>query len=182
VKKSASEVSFKKKKMKMPEVFDVLVITLSDRAFRGEYKDTSGPEIHAMLLEYFSSTGWKCNITMKLIPDDAVMLSDLLIGSFAKHNIIITTGGTGIGPRDITVDTVMPLITRSIPGIMEHIRVKYGADNPGALLSRSIAGLAGKALIYTLPGSLRAVREYMTEILKTLRHTLYMQYGIDMHH
>jgi molybdopterin adenylyltransferase len=181
-KKSASEVLVKKKKMKIPEVFEILVITLSDRASRGEYQDTSGPEIGAMISEFFSNTGWKCNVTMKLIPDDAVMLSDLLIGSFARHNIIITTGGTGIGPRDITVDTVMPLITKSIPGIMEHIRVKYGADNPGALLSRSIAGLAGKALIYTLPGSLRAVQEYMTEILKTLKHTLYMQYGIDMHH
>jgi molybdopterin adenylyltransferase len=177
-----SEVFVKKENMKMPDVFEILVITLSDRAFRGEYQDTSGPQIREMISEYFNSIGWKCNITMKLIPDDAVMLSDLLIGSFARHNIIVTTGGTGIGPRDITVDTVMPLITKSIPGIMEHIRVKYGADNPGALLSRSIAGITGKALIYTLPGSHSAVREYMTEILKTLRHTLYMQYGMDMHH
>jgi molybdopterin biosynthesis enzyme MoaB len=64
---------------------------------------------------------------------------------------------------------------------MEFIRVKYGAEKPNALLSRGVAGIAGKALLYTLPGSVKAVDEYMTEILKTLRHAVYMQYGIDSH-
>jgi molybdenum cofactor synthesis domain-containing protein len=167
--------------MNLPENFEVIVITLSDRASRGEYADTSGPRIKEMISDFFRDAGWQCNITLKLIPDDAVMLSDLLIGSFAGRHIIITTGGTGIGPKDVTVDTVTPLISKFIPGIMEFIRVKYGSENPGALLSRSIAGIAGKALIYTLPGSLRAVEEYMTEIIKTLKHTIHMQYGIDTH-
>jgi molybdopterin biosynthesis enzyme MoaB len=64
---------------------------------------------------------------------------------------------------------------------MEYIRIKYGADKPSALLSRGVAGIAGKSLIYTLPGSLKAVEEYMTEILKTLEHTILMQYGVDTH-
>jgi molybdopterin biosynthesis enzyme MoaB len=64
---------------------------------------------------------------------------------------------------------------------MEYIRVKYGTVKPGALLSRGVAGLMGNTLIYTLPGSVRAVNEYMTEILKTLLHTLHMLYGIDNH-
>jgi len=64
---------------------------------------------------------------------------------------------------------------------MEFIRIKYGMEKPNALLSRGVAGIIGKSLIYTLPGSLRAVDEYMTEILKTLKHTIYMQYGIDTH-
>ena len=64
---------------------------------------------------------------------------------------------------------------------MEFIRIKYGTEKPNALLSRGVAGIIGKSLIYTLPGSVRAVEEYMTEILKTLKHTIYMQYGIDSH-
>jgi molybdenum cofactor synthesis domain-containing protein len=108
-------------------------------------------------------------------------LRDLLIGSGNIYNIILTTGGTGIGPRDITVETVIPLLTKEIPGIMEFIRIKYGTEKPNALLSRGVAGITGKSLIYTLPGSLRAVEEYMTEIVKTLKHTIYMQYGVDKH-
>ena len=97
------------------------------------------------------------------------------------YNIIITTGGTGIGPRDITIETVAPLLTKEIPGIMEYIRIRYGTEKPNALLSRGVAGIIGKSLIYTLPGSVRAVEEYLTEILKSLKHTIYMQYGIDSH-
>jgi molybdenum cofactor synthesis domain-containing protein len=109
------------------------------------------------------------------------MLKDLLIEAGKTCNIIVTTGGTGLGPRDITTETVTPLLSKEIPGIMEFIRIKYGTEMPAALLSRGIAGITGKSLIYTLPGSVRAVEEYMTEILKTLRHTIYMQYGVDKH-
>src|SRR5664280_1908714 len=116
---------------------------------------------------------------MTLIPDDFSMLKELLEKGSSFYNIIITTGGTGIGPRDITVDTVKPMLSKEIPGIMEMIRVKYGMDKPNALLSRSVAGIIGKSLIYTLPGSVRAVDEYMDEIVKTLTHTIMMQHGID---
>lgn len=167
--------------MNFPQKFRVIVVTLSDRAYNGEYADLSGPRLSEMLTNFFKSEGWECEIDNVLIPDDGVKLSDLLISSFVAYNIIITTGGTGIGPRDITVDTVKPLIIKEIPGIMEYIRIKYGAENPGALLSRGVAGIAGKSLIYTLPGSLKAVEEYMTEILRTLKHTIYMQYGADTH-
>jgi molybdenum cofactor synthesis domain-containing protein len=167
--------------MKLPLKFEVLVITLSDRAYRGEYEDLSGPKIKAMISEYFSSIGWDLSITLTLIPDDTTILRELLMSAGNIHNIVITTGGTGIGPRDITVETVTPLLTKEIPGIMEFIRIKYGTEKPNALLSRGVAGIIGKSLIYTLPGSVRAVNEYMTEILKTLKHTVYMQYGIDSH-
>ena len=73
------------------------------------------------------------------------------------------------------------MLSKEIPGIMEFIRIKYGTLKPNALLSRGVAGILNKALIYTLPGSLKAVEEYMDEILKTLQHTVYMQYGIDTH-
>ena len=167
--------------MNLPEKFEVLIITLSDRAHRGEYEDLSGPRIREILSGYLSSIKWEFNINLTLIPDDAAILRELLKSAGSVYNIVITTGGTGIGPRDITVETVTPLLTKEIPGIMEFIRIKYGTEKPNALLSRGVAGIIGKSLIYTLPGSLRAVEEYMTEILKTLKHTIYMQYGIDMH-
>jgi molybdenum cofactor synthesis domain-containing protein len=167
--------------MNIPEKFEILIITLSDRAHRGEYEDLSGPKIEEKIKEFFSWAGWSCNIRLTLIPDDASVLKDLLINAGNICNIIITTGGTGIGPRDITVETVIPLLTKEIPGIMEFIRIKYGTEKPNALLSRGVAGIIGKSLIYALPGSVRAVEEYMTEIAKTLKHTIYMQYGVDKH-
>jgi molybdopterin adenylyltransferase len=167
--------------MNLPEKFEVLIITLSDRAARGEYEDLSGPKIREMITDFFSSSGWLCHIDSTIIHDDADILRTLLTGALNKYNIILTTGGTGIGPRDITVETVIPLLTKQIPGIMEFIRFKYGSEKPNALLSRSVAGLAGKSLIYTLPGSSKAVEEYMREIVKTLSHTINMQYGIDKH-
>jgi molybdopterin adenylyltransferase len=167
--------------MNLPEKFEILIITLSDRAYRGEYEDLSGPKVREKITEFFISSGWPYNIKTALIPDDADILRDLLKEAGSFNNIIITTGGTGIGPRDITVETVTPLLSKEIPGIMEFIRVRYGTEKPVALLSRGVAGITGKSLIYTLPGSVRAVEEYMTEILKTLKHTIYMQYGVDKH-
>ncbi|MEI6047310.1 MAG: molybdenum cofactor synthesis domain-containing protein [Bacteroidota bacterium] len=167
--------------MELPGKFEVLVITLSDRAHRGEYEDISGPRIREIVSGYLSSINWKYSVNLTLIPDDAAILKELLKSAGSMNNIIITTGGTGIGPRDITVDTVIPLLTKEIPGIMEFIRIKYGTEKPNALLSRGVAGIIGKSLIYTLPGSVKAVEEYMSEILKTLEHTIYMQYGIDTH-
>lgn len=167
--------------MSLPRKIEVLVITLSDRAYRGEYEDLSGPALGRRIAEYLKTEGMEFGITYRLLPDDAVRLKDLLTGDGGKYNLIFTTGGTGIGPRDITVETVTPLLSKEIPGIMEFIRIKYGTQKPNALLSRGVAGLLNTALIYTLPGSLKAVEEYMDEILKTLKHTLLMQYGIDSH-
>jgi molybdenum cofactor synthesis domain-containing protein len=167
--------------MNLPEKFDVLIITLSDRAFSGEYSDLSGPRIMEKLSEFFTAQKWKSDIRMTLIPDDAGTLQKLVGEASNKVNIIFTTGGTGIGPRDITTDTIKPMLSKEIPGIMEFIRIKFGAEKPNALLSRGVAGILGKSLIYTLPGSVRAVDEYMSEILKTLKHTVLMQHGIDLH-
>jgi molybdenum cofactor synthesis domain-containing protein len=109
-------------------------------------------------------------------------LKDLLTEAISgQFDIIITTGGTGIGPRDITPDIVRSVIEKEIPGIMEMIRFKYGAEKPNALLSRSVAGVAGKSLIFTLPGSVKAVNEYMAEITRSVKHALYMLHGLDTH-
>lgn len=167
--------------MNLPESFDILVITLSDRAYNGEYEDLSGPLVKKRVSEFFRSEEWECKINVKLIPDDPSILNELLKNGGNIYNVIFTTGGTGIGPRDITVETVKPLLSKEIPGIMEFIRIRFGTEKPNALLSRGVAGIIGNSLIYTLPGSVRAVDEYMGEILKTLKHTIYMQYGIDTH-
>jgi molybdopterin adenylyltransferase len=167
--------------MNLPEKFEILIITLSDRAYSGEYEDLSGPRVKDKITEFLTSAGWIYNIKTALIPDEADTLRDLIKEAGSVSNIIITTGGTGIGPRDITTETVIPLLSKEIPGIMEFIRIKYGTEMPAALLSRGVAGIIGKSLIYTLPGSVRAVEEYMTEIIKTLKHTIYMQYWVDKH-
>lgn len=165
-----------------PKTFNILVVTLSDRASRGEYEDISGPTIVSLVNDFFVKKNKSFKIELKIIPDNAKSLTDII--NNAKNNktdVIITTGGTGIGPRDITVETVKPMLKKEIPGIMEMIRLKYGMQKPNALLSLGVAGVIEKSLIYTLPGSVKAVKEYMSEILKTLDHLIYMLHGIDAH-
>lgn len=165
-----------------PKVFNIQVITLSDRASRGEYEDKSGPRISELLAEYFDTTGWKYNIENTLIPDDPEALESLVAGFVnAGADFIFTTGGTGIGPKDFTVDVIKPMLQKEIPGIMELIRFKYGSIKPNALISRAVAGVTDKTLIYTLPGSVKAVNEYCAEITPTLRHSILMLNGIDSH-
>ncbi len=156
------------------------MITLSDRAHRGAYSDLSGPAVVKYVKYAMAAAGWECEIKTTILPDDAVALQAALKEA-PVTDLIITTGGTGIGPRDITPDVVRPLLTKEMPGIMEQIRVKYGTKNPKALLSRAVAGAIGNTLIYTLPGSVKAVHEYMAEIVKTMEHTFYMLYGVDKH-
>jgi molybdopterin adenylyltransferase len=165
-----------------PKTYKILVITLSDRASKGFYEDKSGPRVISLMEDFFSQLNWKNEIHHKIIADDEKLLESILNEAVTdRMDFIITTGGTGIGPRDITPEVVKRVIDKEIPGIIELIRVKYGMEKPNALLSRSVAGVAGKTLVYALPGSVKAVNEYMAEILKTLKHTVYMLHGIDSH-
>ena len=159
-----------------------LVITLSDRAARGVYADRSGPRVRELLGGFFAAQCIAATIEQRLLPDDVEQLrGEILRGIQQGIDVIFTTGGTGVGPRDITPDTVAPLCERLIPGIMEHIRAKFGGGNPRARLSRGVAGIAGKTQIYTLPGSVRAVEEYLPEILVTLEHIADVLRGVDAH-
>ena len=166
----------------LPKIYKNLVITLSDRAAQGEYEDKSGPEIITYLNQFWKKKKVRYQVEHIIIPDDSKQLEEHL--TKAKNNtvdIVITTGGTGIGKRDITVDTVRSMLDKEIPGVMEMIRMKYGIEKPNALLSRGVAGVMNDSLVYTLPGSVKAVNEYMTEILKTMQHLIYMLHGIDAH-
>ncbi|PLX18783.1 MAG: molybdenum cofactor synthesis protein [Marinilabiliales bacterium] len=166
----------------LPKVIKVFIVTLSDRASKGEYEDKSGPKIYEMISNYYKSLEMEHFIDHQIIPDDASKLDMILENAKEEmYDVVITTGGTGIGPRDITVETVQSKLDKEIPGIMEMIRIKYGQEKPNALLSRGVAGVMGNSLVYTLPGSVKAVQEYMTEILKTLQHLIYMLHEIDAH-
>ena len=164
------------------KVINIHIITLSDRAFAGEYPDKSGPQIKLLAESFLAGINRPTEFTQHLIPDNPEQLTKLVKEAISVGvDIVFTTGGTGIGPRDFTPETVRPLLDKEIPGIMELIRVKYGMEKPAALLSRGIAGVSGKTLIYSLPGSVKAVTEYCNEILPTIEHSIYMIEGIDSH-
>jgi molybdopterin adenylyltransferase len=166
----------------LPRVIRIAVITLSDRAYQGVYEDKSGPMVVRLLEEFFSGQGRPVHFDTRIIPDDAGQLESV-VRKYALDEVdfIVTTGGTGIGSRDITPDVVKDLIDKEIPGIMELIRYKYGSVHANALLSRGVAGLIGKSLIYTLPGSVKAVSEYLAEITPTMEHSLRMVHDVDFH-
>lgn len=177
----------------LPKLFTARIITLSDRAMQGIYEDLSGPRIKELLESFIpdsyatdlchqSSIVRRLQTQTSLIPDDPGQLQQLLEESVAKgYDFIFTCGGTGIGPRDFTPDIVKPMLDKEIPGIMEMIRMKYGASKPNALVSRSVAGVIKRSLVFTLPGSVKAVNEYMDEIFKSLIHLIYMLHSLDNH-
>lgn len=163
----------------MHRSFNLHIITVSDRASAGEYEDLSGPKIKEIVQSHFKNSRLHIEIDSTLIPDEAQILKQVLLtdrDSFT--DVVIITGGTGIGPRDVTPEVVFEIADRVIPGIMESVRAKFGVANPKAYLSRSIAAVADQTIIYALPGSVKAVEEYMAEILKTMEHLFEMLHGI----
>jgi len=163
-------------------VLTAWVITVSDRASIGQYQDRSGPRITQLLQQHMGGKAWLLACRNIIVPDEPHELAALL--EQAKDtgvDIVITTGGTGIGPRDITPNVVREHLSQELPGIMEYIRVTYGREHPAALISRSVAGVMGGGLVYTLPGSVRAVEQYMAELLKTMEHLIYTLRGLDIH-
>ena len=166
----------------LPRPLKILIITLSDRAFNGIYEDKSGPRIKTLVENFFKDKRWHLEITNIILPDDPQELTKTIEKAISNNvDILLTTGSTGISPRDIAPETILKICEKCIPGIMENIRFKYGEKNPAARLSRSIAGIKNTTQIYTLPGSTRAVEEYLTEIFPTLEHIIYMLHGLDLH-
>ena len=165
-----------------PRVMRLKIITISDRASRGEYEDKSGPLLEKLAAEFFTAGGRQVETSISIVPDEEKVIRRLTKECIENGwDFIFTSGGTGIGPRDVTPEAIRPLIDKEIPGIMELIRVKYGMQIPNALISRGVAGLSGTSLIYTLPGSPKAIKEYTHEIFSTLEHSLRMIHGIDLH-
>lgn len=166
----------------IPKVFRIKVITLSDRAFEGIYQDKSGPLIEKLSKDWFTGQSYFCETSRVVIPDEKEILEkELNLAASEEYDIIYTTGSTGIGQRDIAPKIIANFIDLEIPGIMDMIRLKYGAQKPNALLSRSLAGVKNRTLVFSLPGSTKAVNEYLTEIHKILMHSFLMLHGIDSH-
>ncbi|HDQ14575.1 MAG TPA: MOSC domain-containing protein [Sediminispirochaeta sp.] len=163
----------------IPYPFRIEIITASDRAAAGEYQDRSGPRAEELCRAHFGTKRWHMESEIQVVPDEAEALRGALGKAQERGaDIIITTGGTGVGPRDITVDVVRAMADKLIPGIMDHIRLKYGENKPNALISRSICAMVGSTIVYTLPGSVKAVEEYLREIFRSVDHLITMVHGI----
>jgi molybdopterin adenylyltransferase len=165
-----------------PKEYKIAVITLSDRASSGVYEDLSGPALTKSISEFYSAQDKPFSVDNSLIPDSEQVLK-ATVDSYVQedYDLIFTTGGTGIGHKDITPDVLRSLFDKEIPGIMDFIRMKFGAQKPQALISRSVAGVIGNTLVFALPGSVRAVNEYVGEITPHLNHLFLMLNNIDSH-
>ncbi|MBS6397992.1 MAG: MOSC domain-containing protein [Clostridiales bacterium] len=152
------------------------VVTLSDKGSRGEREDLSGPLIAEMLKE----AGYVVEETL-LLPDGVQPLKNQLIrlADGRQLDLILTTGGTGFAPTDVTPEATLAVATRNAPGIAEAMRAYSLGITPRAMLSRGASVLRGKTLIVNLPGSPKAVREHLEYILPTLKHGLLLANGRD---
>jgi molybdopterin adenylyltransferase len=133
----------------------ISVVTVSDRAFRGEYEDLSGPEIEGALARELSGA----RISRDLVPDEEkAIVGALERAAAAGADWIVTTGGTGPGPRDRTPEATRAWMERELPGIAEALRARSLAETPFAALSRGTAGMKGSVFVVNLPGSPAAAR------------------------
>ncbi|GBE36407.1 molybdopterin adenylyltransferase [bacterium BMS3Bbin07] len=148
-------------------MFRAAVLTLSDRGARGERVDESGRILREILEQALIEV-----VQYEVIPDDRDILKERLINLSGKVDLVVTTGGTGLSPRDITPDVTLEVIDREVPGIAEAMRYEGLKKTPRAMLSRAVAGARGECLIINLPGSPRAVREGIEVVLDVIPHAL----------
>lgn len=150
-------------------MFSVGILTISDKGSRGEREDLSGPEIRQAL----SSLPARVE-AYEIIPDEEEIITRKLIEYADRKglNLILTTGGTGLSPRDVTPEATRKVLDKEVPGIAEAIRAEGLKITPTAMLSRALAGIRGRSLIINLPGSPRAVRENLMVVLPALKHAL----------
>ncbi len=145
------------------------ILTVSDRSARGERADLSGPA----LAEAVTSQGWEV-VCQAVVPDDLTALRETLIAWAGRGDldIILTTGGTGFAPRDVTPEATRQVIEREAPGLAEAMRAASLRVTPHAMLSRAVAGIRGRVLIVNLPGSPKAAVENLQVVLPVLNHAV----------
>ena len=154
-------------------MFSIGIITASDKGSRGEREDMSGKTIAEML------AGLGTVKRYVVVPDDQAVISREIIymADELKIDLILTAGGTGLGPRDVTPEATLAVIDRQVPGIAEAMRAKSLEKTARAMLSRAVAGLRGRTLIINLPGSPKGVRECLEVVLPALEHGLAIMKG-----
>lgn len=149
--------------------FQAGVITVSDKGSRGEREDLSGKEVVRLLEELPISVR-----ETVIIPDEQDQIRQTLIelADGKKLDLIVTTGGTGVTPRDVTPDATLEVIDKALPGMAEAMRQESLKKTPHAMISRAVVGIRGQTLIINLPGSPRSVRENLAVVLPALKHAL----------
>lgn len=159
-----------------PAQHEAVVVTCSNRSAAGEREDASGPALIAALL----AAGFDTAPDALVVPDDVGAIEGLLAAlADAGHRLILTTGGTGLTPTDVTPAATRLVIEREVPGLVELMRVRGMAATPMAALSRAVAGTRGSSLIVNLPGSPRGATESLAALLPVLRHALEQLAGGD---
>jgi molybdopterin adenylyltransferase len=154
------------------------VLTISDRCSLGLMADTAGPAVVALLTREWP----QAEIRTAILNDDEDAIVAALEGLVRENaELVLTVGGSGLGPRDHTPEATRQIIDREAPGLAEAMRASGAERNPYAWLSRGVAGMSGKTLIVNLPGSLRGAEESLTVILPLLRHALEVIAGAENH-
>ncbi len=145
------------------------IITLSDKGSKGEREDESGMIIREMIRSIGASVGH-----YEVLPDEKQSIVEVLsrLSDSGTIDLILTTGGTGVSPRDVTPEATREVIERELPGMAEAMRAESFKKTPHAMISRAIAGIRKRTLIVNLPGSPRAVRENLAVILHALPHAI----------
>jgi molybdopterin adenylyltransferase len=152
----------------------VAVLTISDSVSKGEREDLSGPAVVA----FCRGLGWEVTSALRL-PDDAASIREHLreLADSGRVDLVVTTGGTGIGPRDNTPEATQAVADRVIPGIAEEMRRKGLEKTPTAVLSRAVAGARGNTLIVNLPGSPKGAVESLEAVAHLLPHAVRVLHG-----
>ena len=155
-------------------MYTAAVITISDKGFRGERVDTSGPN----LVQILKDKGYDVTYTA-MVPDEAEAIKEELVkcADELKIALVLTTGGTGFSPRDITPEATMEIVERPTPGIPEAMRAESMRITPKGCLSRSAAGIRKRTLIINLPGSKKASQENILAVIDPVTHGLDMLYS-----